>query len=105
MWGAVLSSVVLIAAGGLVWWLWGGCSLSLTGAVGTVVGGIISLVPLLVMADQELALRMSFVLTLVTAAWLLGWVLASGIRAQRLAREHASAAAEAATTARVASRV
>ncbi|MEU1971085.1 hypothetical protein ABZ477_05490 [Microbacterium sp. NPDC019599] len=92
MWGAIISSVVLVAAGGLVWWLWGGCSLSLTGAVGTVVGGILSLVPLLVMADQDLALRTSFALTVLTVVWLLGWVLASGIRAQRLARENAAAA-------------
>ncbi|QIG39809.1 hypothetical protein G5T42_10205 [Microbacterium sp. 4R-513] len=87
VWGAVISSVALVAAGVLVWWLWGGCGRALTGAIGTVVGGILSLVPLLVMPDQDAALRTSFVITIVTVVWLLGWVLASGIRAQRLARE------------------
>ncbi|MFH8249101.1 hypothetical protein ACH3VR_01875 [Microbacterium sp. B2969] len=87
LWGAVISSVVLVAAGVLVWWLWGSCGRALTGAVGTVVGGILSLVPLLVMPDQDVALRTSFVILVATVVWLLGWVLASGIRAQRLARE------------------
>ncbi|WP_345800093.1 hypothetical protein AAIB33_11485 [Microbacterium sp. AZCO] len=87
LWGAVISSVALVAAGGLVWWLWGSCGLALTGAVGTVVGGVLSLVPLLVMPDQDVALRTSFGILLITVVWLLAWVLASGIRAQRLARE------------------
>jgi threonine/homoserine/homoserine lactone efflux protein len=95
MWGAVISSVVLIAAGGLVWWLWGGCWLSLTGAIGTVVGGALSIVPLFVVPDQDVALRVSFIVTLVTVVWLLGWVLASGVRAGRLAREQAALVAEA----------
>lgn len=87
VWGAVISSVALVAAGSLVWWLWGGCALALTGAVGTVVGGVLSLVPLLVMPDQDVALRVSFGITVVTVVWLLAWSLASGVRAQRLARE------------------
>lgn len=87
MWGAVVSSLALVAAGALVWWLWGGCGRALTGAVGTVVGGVLALVPLVVLTDRDAALRASFVLTIATAMWLLGWVLASGLRAQRLARE------------------
>ncbi len=96
MWGAVISSVTLMAAGGLVWWLWGGCWLSLTGAVGTVIGGALSLVPLFALPDQDVALRASFAITLVTVAWLLGWVLASGVRANRLARAQAAEAQAAA---------
>ena len=87
VWGAVISSIALVAAGVLVWWLWGGCGRALTGAVGTVVGGVLSLVPLLVLPDQDVALRASLVITIVTVVWLLGWCLASGVRAQRLARE------------------
>jgi len=95
MWGAVVSSLVLMAAGGLVWWLAGGsCSRTLTGGVGTVVGGILSLVPLIVMSDQDAAMRVSFALTMVTVVWLLSWVLAGGIRAQQLAREAAEDATE-----------
>ena len=102
MWGAVISSVTLMAAGGLVWWLWGGCWLSLTGAVGTVIGGALSLVPLFALPDQDVALRASFAITVVTVVWLLGWVLASGVRANRLARAQAAEAqAAAAQTAAV----
>ena len=87
MWGAVVSSLVLIAAGALVWWLAGACARTLTGAVGTVVGGILSLIPLVVMTDQDAAMRVSFAITMVTVVWLLAWTLAGGIRAQQLARE------------------
>ena len=52
------------------------------GAVGTVVGGILSLIPLIVMGDQDAALRVSFAIMMVTVVWLLSWVLAGGIRAQ-----------------------
>ncbi|TDN91951.1 hypothetical protein [Microbacterium sp. BK668] len=87
VWGAVISSIVLVVAGVLVWWLWGTCACALTGAVGTVVGGVLALAPLLAVADQDVALRMSFVITVVTVVWLLSWSVASGIRGQRLARE------------------
>lgn len=86
-WGAVISSVVLVAVGVLVWWLWGACALALTGAVGTVLGGVLSLVPILVLPDQDVALRVSFGITIVTVVWLLGWSIASGIRGQQIARE------------------
>ena len=89
VWGAVVSSLVLMAAGALVWWLAGSCARTLTGAVGTVVGGILSLIPLVVMSDQDAAMRVSFAITMVTVVWLLAWVLAGGIRAQQLAREAA----------------
>ena len=72
-----------------MWWLAGACARTLTGAVGTVVGGILSLIPLVVMTDQDAAMRVSFAITMVTVVWLLAWVLAGGIRAQQLAREAA----------------
>jgi len=87
VWGAVISSIVLVAVGVLVWSLWGACTLALTGAVGTVIGGVLSLVPLLVVPDQDVALRVSFGITVVAVVWLLGWSIASGIRGQRLAHE------------------
>ena len=70
-----------------MWWLAGACARTLTGAVGTVAGGILSLIPLIVMGDQDAALRVSFAIMMVTVIWLLSWVLAGGIRAQQLARE------------------
>ena len=95
MWGAVVSSFVLMAAGGLVWWLAeGSCTRALTGGVGTVVGGVLSLIPLVVMRDQDAAMRLSFAIMMVTVVWLLAWVLASGIRAQQLAREAAESTTE-----------
>lgn len=99
LWGAVISSVVLVAVGGLVWWLWGACALALTGAVGTVIGGVLSLLPLVLLPDQDVALRVSFGITVLAVGWLLGWAIASGIRGQRLAREaeaHALGAARSA---------
>lgn len=88
VWGSVISAVVLVLAGGIVWRMWGpNCSLALVAAVGTVIGGILSLVALIVVTDQDAALRASFALVVISGAWLLSWSVASGIRGQRLARE------------------
>ena len=87
MWGAVVMAIVLIVAGGITWWIANGCKVAIIGAVGAILGGLAALACLAILIDPEAALRVSPILTVISAVWLLSWALASGIRAQRLARE------------------
>jgi hypothetical protein len=93
-WGTVISAVAVIAAGLLVWRIAGACWLTQVGAFGTMVGGLLAIVPAFAIADQDVAMRASFAITILSAAWLLGWVLASGINMRRIARAQAAAARE-----------
>src|SRR6478736_931578 len=86
MWGAVVMAIVLIVAGGITWWIANGCKVAIIGAVGAILGGLAALACLAILIDPEAALRVSPILTVISAVWLLSWALASGIRAQRLAR-------------------
>ncbi|MFC0197936.1 hypothetical protein ACFFIR_13760 [Microbacterium arthrosphaerae] len=86
IWGAVAMALVLVVAGGIAWWLARGCVLTMVGATGAILGGVISLVTVSVMLDPDTALRAAGILTVVSGAWLLAWALAGGIRGQRLLR-------------------
>lgn len=96
IWGAVVLAIVLIFAGAIAWWLARGCVLTMIGATGAIVGGVVALVSLAVLLDTDAALRVAGVLTVLSGVWLLAWALAGGIRGQRLLREEERADAEAA---------
>lgn len=82
MWGAVFFTIALVFAGGVAWWLGRDCPLTITGAVGAIVGGVVSLVSLVLILDPDASMRTSLVLTGVAGAWLLGFSVAGGIRGQ-----------------------
>lgn len=86
IWGAVSLAIVLILAGGLAWWLARGCVLTMIGATGAVIGGVASLISLVVLLDPITSLRTATIVTVVSGAWLLAWAIAGGIRGQRLLR-------------------
>ena len=86
IWGAVSLAIALILAGGLAWLLARGCVLTMVGATGAIIGGVVSLVCLVVLLDPVTGLRTAAVVTVVSSAWLLVWALAGGIRGQRLLR-------------------
>ncbi len=79
-------AIVLVFAGGVAWWLARGCVLTMIGATGAVVGGVVSLISLAVLIDPEAGLRAAAIVTIGAGAWLLAWTLAGGIRGQRLLR-------------------
>ncbi len=87
-------AVVLIGAGGIAWWLARGCVLTMIGAAGAVIGGVVALISLAVLLDLDTGLRVAFIVTVVSGVWLLAWALAGGIRGQRQLRaeERADAA-------------
>ena len=90
-------AIVLVFAGGVAWWLARGCVLTIIGATGAILGGVVSLISLAVLLDPEAGLRVAAILTIGSGAWLLAWALAGGIRGQRLLRaEEAEAAGTAA---------
>ena len=95
IWGAVVLALVLVIAGGIAWWLARGCMLTRVGATGAIVGGVLSLIALVVLLDPEAGLRAAAFITIGSGAWLLAWALAGGIRGQRMLRaeERAGAAA------------
>lgn len=88
-------AIVLVFAGGVAWWLARGCVLTMVGATGAVVGGVVSLISLAVLLDPEAGLRVAAILTICSGAWLLAWTLAGGIRGQHLLRAEQAAAARA----------
>ena len=92
IWGAAVMAIVLIFAGSLAWFLARGCKLTMTGAVGAVVGGVIALGALAIMLDFDAALRLSATLTIASGVWLLAFALAGGIRGQRLLNAEMDAA-------------
>ena len=92
IWGAAVMAIVLIFAGGIAWWLARGCKLTMTGAAGAVVGGVIALGALAIMLDFDAALRLSATLTIGSGVWLLAFALAGGIRGQRLLNAEMDAA-------------
>lgn len=89
-------AIVLVVAGGIAWWLARGCVLTMVGATGAIIGGVMSLGALVVLLDPDAALRAAAIITVGSGAWLLGWALAGGIRGQRLLRAEERAAADAA---------
>lgn len=95
-WGAVVLAIVLVIAGGIAWWLARGCVLTIIGASGAIVGGVMALIALAVFLDLETGLRVAAIATVASGVWLLAWALAGGIRGQRLLRaeERADAAAD-----------
>lgn len=86
IWGAVVFAIVLVFAGGVAWWLARGCVLTMIGATGAILGGVVSLISLAVLLDPEAGLRVAAILAIGSGAWLLAWALAGGIRGQRLLR-------------------
>lgn len=92
IWGAAVLAIVVILAGGVAWWLARGCVVTIIGAAGAVVGGVIALGVLPVMLDFDMALRVSASLTIAAGVWLLAFALAGGIRGQRELRAEAAAA-------------
>jgi hypothetical protein len=97
IWGAVVLAIVLVIAGGISWWLARGCMLTIVGATGAIIGGVMSLIALVVLLDPDAGQRAAAIITVGSGAWLLAWALAGGIRGQRLLRAEERAAAEAAT--------
>ncbi|MCO5954774.1 hypothetical protein [Microbacterium yannicii] len=95
MLAAVVLAIVLVIAGGIAWWLARGCKLTMVGATGAIVGGVLSLIALVVLLDPEAGLRAAAIITTGSGVWLLAWALAGGIHGQRLLRaeERADAAA------------
>ncbi|WP_194410716.1 hypothetical protein [Microbacterium cremeum] len=93
IWGAVVFAIVLVFAGGVAWWLARGCVLTMIGATGAIVGGVVSLISLAVLIDPEAGLRSAAILTIGSGIWLLAWALVGGIRGQRLLRTEEQAAA------------
>ena len=96
IWGAVVLAIVLVIAGGIAWWLARGCVLTIVGATGAIIGGVMSLIALVVLLDPDAAQRAAAIITVGSGAWLLAWALAGGIRGQRLLRAEERAEAEAA---------
>jgi hypothetical protein len=86
IWGAVALAIVLIVAGGIAWWLARGCVLTMIGATGAIVGGVMALLCLVVLIDPDAGLRAAAIVTVVSGLWLLAWALAGGIRGQRALR-------------------
>lgn len=95
IWGAVVLAIVLVLAGGIAWWLARGCKLTMVGAAGAIVGGVVALVSLLVLLDPDVALRAAATITVASGVWLLAWALAGGIRGQRVQRAEEAADAAA----------
>lgn len=95
IWGAVVLAIVLVIAGGIAWWLARGCVLTIIGATGAILGGVVSLIALAVLIDLDTGLRVAAILTVGSGAWLLAWALAGGIRGQRLLRAEERADADA----------
>lgn len=87
-------AIVLVFAGGVAWWLARGCVLRIIGATGAIVGGVVSLISLVVLLDPEVALRAAAFLAIGSGACLLAWALAGGIRGQRLPRAEEAEAAQ-----------
>ena len=88
-------AIVLVIAGGIAWWLARGCVLTIIGATGAILGGLVALISLVLLLDPEIGLRVSFIVTVGSGVWLLAWALAGGIRGQRLLRAEEQADAEA----------
>ncbi len=103
IWGAVVLAIVLVVAGGIAWWLARGCVLTKVGATGAIVGGVVSLIALVVLLDPNAGLSAAAIITVGSGAWLLGWALAGGIRGQRMLRAEERAAADATAAAASAS--
>lgn len=95
IWGAAVMAIVVIIAGGIAWWLARGCIVTIIGATGAMVGGVVALGALAVMIDLDSALRISATLTVVSGIWLLAFALAGGIRGQRALRAEEAATIQA----------
>ncbi|KJL41596.1 MULTISPECIES: hypothetical protein [Microbacterium] len=86
IWGAVVLAIVLVIAGGIAWWLARGCVLTIIGATGAILGGLVALISLVLLLDPDVGLRVAFIVTVGSGVWLLAWALAGGIRGQRMLR-------------------
>jgi len=95
IWGAVVLAIVLVIAGGIAWWLARGCVLTIIGATGAILGGLVALISLVLLLDPDVGLRVAFIVTVGSGVWLLAWALAGGIRGQRMLRAEQKADAEA----------
>ncbi|MDR7183217.1 hypothetical protein ACFVSU_05520 [Microbacterium sp. NPDC058062] len=95
IWGAVVLAIVLVIAGGIAWWLARGCVLTIIGATGAILGGLVALISLVLLLDPDVGLRVAFIVTVGSGVWLLAWALAGGIRGQRMLRAEQRADAEA----------
>jgi hypothetical protein len=91
LWSAVILSIAVIVAGGIVWWLAKGCVVTLIGAGGAVLGGLASLGCLVVMIDLDNALRAAALLTSASGIWLLVWTFAGAQRNRQLTARAAAA--------------
>lgn len=79
-------AIVLVIAGGIAWWLARGCVLTIIGATGAILGGLVALISLVLLLDPDVGLRVAFIVTVGSGVWLLAWALAGGIRGQRMLR-------------------
>ena len=84
LWSAVVMSIAVIVAGGIVWWLAKGCVVTMVGAFGAILGGLASLACLVLIIDPDTALRAAPLLTAASGIWLLVWVFAGAQRGRRL---------------------
>ena len=84
LWSAVILSIAVIVAGGIVWWLAKGCVVTLIGAVGAILGGLAALGCLVVLIDLDTALWAAALLTAASGIWLLVWAFAGAQRNRRL---------------------
>ncbi|SFS15758.1 hypothetical protein SAMN04487846_3170 [Microbacterium sp. cf046] len=85
LWSAVVLSIAVVVAGGIVWWIARGCVVTIIGAAGAILGGLASLGCLVAMLDQDVSLRAAALLTAGAGVWLLIWAFAGSIRNRRLA--------------------
>lgn len=92
LWSAVVLSIAVLVAGGIVWRLARGCVVTLIGASGAILGALASLCCLVVIADTDTALRAAPLLTAASGIWLLAWSFAGAQRNKRLSARAAAAA-------------
>jgi hypothetical protein len=98
LWSAVVLSIAVIFAGGIVWWLAKGCVVTLVGAAGAILGGLASLACLVLIIDPEGALRAAPLLTAASGIWLLAWAFAGAQRNTRLNARAAEVGVDSAPT-------
>jgi hypothetical protein len=91
LWSAVILSIAVIVAGGIVWWLAKGCVVTLIGAAGAILGGLAALGCLVVLIDLDSALRAAALLTAASGIWLLAWAFAGAQRNRRIMARAAAA--------------
>ncbi|GAA2009734.1 hypothetical protein GCM10009739_22050 [Microbacterium ulmi] len=91
-------AIALVVAGIVAWWLARGCVVTRVGAVGAVLGGVLSLGGLVLLIDPDAAFRTSATVTIAAGTWLFAFAIAGAVRGQRIERAERAAASAAAET-------